>query len=1194
MGFKEKWPLWKQPTKRCICTSQNTFRSFKLERAVPVGQAIAPKSNEEIMEKRQQSIPKKEIECLKGKFVTSEKTLLRNIKLLKKTSALTSGILPEKHFEDNESSDDSVDGGNNVCIDRVESAVIQTSVRINDYELKAVIDTGAEVTVLSEKVYRNLAKEYHLELKTATRGLLVAEEGKKMSATGITEIEMSLGPLRFTWPVYVAPLNDDLLLGCDIIDEMDITVNTKRGIQIKDIWYPCEVKRRENKVLRIVLNKSISIKSQSEMIIQILVPDTEIFKSNFALFEPVIYDNRKILAGKGLVSTQIPFIPVRFINLENSPLKIKEGTLIGTLETVDEVTDFVDVTDVQMTKIPKICRLHDPVKTHDTSENVFTSSRENKVDEFCSEVPEYLKELFQNSCKNIKSNTAKKTLADVLVKHKDAFAKSKTELGSCSVLKHRIDTAHAAPVRQPLRRTPQAFEKEEEKYLRDQIETGVVRPSSSAWSSPVVLVQSISSWKIPENVKEVQQFLGLCNYYRRFILHFSEIASPLTQLTGKNVKFEWTKDCEAAFTQLKNALMSTPVLAYPNPQLPFILDTDASNVGIGAVLSQVQDGQEKAIAFGSKKLNKAQQRYNVTRRELLAVITFVHQFRHFLLGNKFLLRTDHSSLRWLFNFKDPQGQLARWHEVLSQYNFDIQHRAGIKHTNADALSRKDFDSFPVHEDKSDDWTEFHDKVDNIKDIGRTNESIRAVTRSSTKQARKPANWLQKYTASEMKELQRKDNDVGPLFTWKESKEPTTREQVARFSPATRKYWLNWNNIISMDNVLYQRLVPNNPTDVPKMQLLVPEILRSEILTLCHDSIFSAHFGIKKTTMKIKEHFHWYRMREDIKQHIRQCPSCYENKRKWDFYIPILMSAYRSTVHPSTGFSPNKLMLGREVNLPHELLYPLPRHNAQKPVNEYVDDLRVHMEDIYHVARENLKQSGEKQKRDHDTRIIDKPFLVGSLMEDENDQATFNCRKCGDEMKSLKEAIWHVQFNHTTYNHCPYFCTICHFKCNSLNRLENHVTKYKLHAKLAADVQDSQDNTFLKKNTAPYNVTWGNQGTEDLAINYPGIVIDVQEEVVEIITNTETPIKTTDAETQTDTKCNMEDFEKQLKDQRKEVLKLREEATFWKAKVLAMKRQPEEDITKPSPQKKRRLGKENRKIKSVVFFPYKSPVDKLYK
>ncbi|XP_071138757.1 uncharacterized protein [Mytilus edulis] len=105
----------------------------------------------------------------------------------------------------------------------------------------------------------------------------------------------------------------------------------------------------------------------------------------------------------------------------------------------------------------------------------------------------------------------------------------------------------------------------------------------------------------------------------------------------------------------------------------------------------------------------------------------------------------------------------------------------------------------------------------------------------------------------------------------------------------------------------------------------------------------------------------------------------ENKRKWDFYIPILMSAYRSTVHPSTGFSLNTLMLGREVNLPHELLYPLPRHNVQKPVNEDVDDLRVHMEDTYHVARENLKQSGEHQKRDYDTSIIDKPFLIGSLV-----------------------------------------------------------------------------------------------------------------------------------------------------------------------------------------------------------------------
>ena len=119
-----------------------------------------------------------------------------------------------------------------------------------------------------------------------------------------------------------------------------------------------------------------------------------------------------------------------------------------------------------------------------------------------------------------------------------------------------------------------------------------------------------------------------------------------------------------------------------------MLDTDASDVGIGAVLSQEQDGKERVIAYASKKLDRQQQRYCVTRRELLAVVTFVHQFRHYLLGRKFLLRTDHNSLRWMFGFKDPQGQMARWLEVLSQYNFDIMQREGRKHQNADALSRQ--------------------------------------------------------------------------------------------------------------------------------------------------------------------------------------------------------------------------------------------------------------------------------------------------------------------------------------------------------------------------------------------------------------------------------------------------------------------------------------------------------------------------
>ena len=134
-------------------------------------------------------------------------------------------------------------------------------------------------------------------------------------------------------------------------------------------------------------------------------------------------------------------------------------------------------------------------------------------------------------------------------------------------------------------------------------------------------------------------------------------------------------------------------MAYPNNDGMFILDTDASATGIGAVLSQMQwDAEterevEKPVAFASRSLTKTQRRYCTTRRELLAVVSFVRHFRHFLLGRKFLIRTDHSSLRWIMSFREPTDQMARWLEILSQFDFVIQHRAGNKHANADAMSR---------------------------------------------------------------------------------------------------------------------------------------------------------------------------------------------------------------------------------------------------------------------------------------------------------------------------------------------------------------------------------------------------------------------------------------------------------------------------------------------------------------------------
>ena len=201
-------------------------------------------------------------------------------------------------------------------------------------------------------------------------------------------------------------------------------------------------------------------------------------------------------------------------------------------------------------------------------------------------------------------------------------------------------------------------------------------------------IEKVATWPIPTSTKELQRFIGFASYYRRFIRDFAEIAKPLHQMTEKATPFKWTTECHDAFQELRRRLVSTPILAHPDFSRPFILDTDASDTGLGAVLSQLDDqGREHVIAYGSRLLSKPERQYCVTRRELLAVVFFSQHFRPYLLGRRFLLRTDHGALVWLQNFRDPEGQLARWLERLQELDFEAVHRKGKNHTNADALSR---------------------------------------------------------------------------------------------------------------------------------------------------------------------------------------------------------------------------------------------------------------------------------------------------------------------------------------------------------------------------------------------------------------------------------------------------------------------------------------------------------------------------
>lgn len=202
-------------------------------------------------------------------------------------------------------------------------------------------------------------------------------------------------------------------------------------------------------------------------------------------------------------------------------------------------------------------------------------------------------------------------------------------------------------------------------------------------------LKPILEYKRPTTVKELKRLIGLIGWYRRFIENAAGILAPLTEMTkgDKKRKIEWTEEAERAFEQIKQALISAPILASPDYSLPYTIYTDASLVAGAAVLTQVHDGIEKVIAYHSCKFSRTQQNYSATERECLAVLSGVEKFRPFIDGVPFTVITDHASLKWLQNLKEPHGKLARWAVRLQAFKITFIHRPGKQMVVPDALSR---------------------------------------------------------------------------------------------------------------------------------------------------------------------------------------------------------------------------------------------------------------------------------------------------------------------------------------------------------------------------------------------------------------------------------------------------------------------------------------------------------------------------
>ena len=403
-------------------------------------------------------------------------------------------------------------------------------------------------------------------------------------------------------------------------------------------------------------------------------------------------------------------------------------------------------------------------------------------------------------------------------------------------------------------------------------------------------VRAVREWPVPQNVSEVRSFLGLCSYYRKFIKDFAQTARPINALVKKNSTFRWTEECQTAFEALKDTLTEAPVLAYPDVEKTFILDTDASKGAVGAVLSQVHDGVERPVAYYSKTLNIHEQRYCITRKEMVAVVYATRKFKAYLWGQSVKLRTDNAAVSFMLHLKEPEGQLARWVEELSAYDLQLEHRAGRSHNNADAMSRRPCKQcgrlegslgpsgvLDLPED-ADEQSQRQEVPEEDPGVG-TCTAVTRRQRAERERVAPPHAWLEGWDNLEVRDSQLRDREIGPIMDALDKGSPKPNWSAISGGPqALKTLWGQWDRLSVRDGVLYRRWEDDSGDSV-RWQVVVPTEKRQEVLEQMHDSPAAGHMGVHRTVDRVRQSFFWAGVRRDVRQHCRRCDSCTAMKKR---------------------------------------------------------------------------------------------------------------------------------------------------------------------------------------------------------------------------------------------------------------------------------------------------------------------------
>jgi hypothetical protein len=375
-------------------------------------------------------------------------------------------------------------------------------------------------------------------------------------------------------------------------------------------------------------------------------------------------------------------------------------------------------------------------------------------------------------------------------------------------------------------------------------------------------VRAVTEWPQPKNRKEVRAFLGLTNYYRKFIPAFSEIAAPLTDLTGKDVPFRWTEREQFAFELLKRRMTTADVLAHPNPDRPYIVTTDASGFALSGVLSQDQpDGTRRPVAYMSNKLSPAERRYATHEKELLAIVKAVEHWRCYLEGNghPILLLSDHRSLQHLNTQPNLSDRQARWVERLSDFEFRIEYIKGSLNRVADELSRRaDYESEANVERATENAADRDDEPPRVRIVQQT-EAVTTTTTTTTTTTNDDTK------EDEERAMWQICMDGFPLLD--DIKAAATRDSVyqqmlAKPQPRDDGLTVGEGLLWTCEGLLY---IPTDPT---LQQLLIRQV---------HDSPTGGHMGLRKTMARLTSTCWWPGMKAMIADYVRGCITCAATK-----------------------------------------------------------------------------------------------------------------------------------------------------------------------------------------------------------------------------------------------------------------------------------------------------------------------------